>query len=278
MNQLGFLGFNDAPLPLHGSISSFNTLNILVGVDFTASNEWKGRKTFNSQSLHKLISNRIHNPYQKVITNLVYWMNRLIVDGYPVLSSDSYYCSNLRNFLRISALGFGDASSVFSLLGTDTDTTMVSHHATLDTLEQIITCYNNAAKTIDLCGPTSFAPIIYKSLDIIKQNPNEMSILFLITDGELTDEFKFETMQAIIDASSYPLSIVIIGVGDGPWQNMQKLTRNLFSKCKFDNLNFVDYHQLCKNNNSKAVDFDFGLKAFMKLPQQLRILKNLNYI
>jgi len=42
----------------------------MIGVDFTASNEWKGRKSFNQNCLHKLVSTKVINPYQKVIAVL----------------------------------------------------------------------------------------------------------------------------------------------------------------------------------------------------------------
>ena len=158
------------------------------------------------------------------------------------------------------------------------DSATLPPNTAAETLEQILASYNNVARSVDLCGPTSYAPVIQKSLESVRKHAREMSILFLITDGELSDEFRYESMQAIIDASSYPLSIVIIGVGDGPWCDMNKLSRHLVNKCKFDNLSFFEYHQLCKHSNSRALDFEFGLKAFMKLPQQLRILKQLNYI
>ncbi len=46
--------------------SYFNRIRIAFGIDLSASNEWKGRKTFNGQSLHKTLTNKIYNPYQKV--------------------------------------------------------------------------------------------------------------------------------------------------------------------------------------------------------------------
>jgi hypothetical protein len=68
------------------------TCDIVIGVDFTSSNEWKGRKTFNSQSLHKTLGTRVYNPYQRVISALA-----------KVLAA---MCG-----MRINAYGFGDAAS-----------------------------------------------------------------------------------------------------------------------------------------------------------------------
>jgi E3 ubiquitin-protein ligase RGLG len=42
----------------------------MIGVDFTASNEWKGRKSFNQSCLHKLVGTKVVNPYQKVMAVL----------------------------------------------------------------------------------------------------------------------------------------------------------------------------------------------------------------
>lgn len=100
--------------------------NIIIGVDFTASNEWKGRKTFNSQSLHKTLGNKTYNPYQKVISVLGFVVNKLIiansVSSYsnPNNSNNSDTQQSLINTgLKIHAYGFGDQSttdkSVFQL-------------------------------------------------------------------------------------------------------------------------------------------------------------------
>jgi len=41
--------------------------SLVIGVDFTASNEWKGRKCFSQNCLHRLVGSKVTNPYQKVI-------------------------------------------------------------------------------------------------------------------------------------------------------------------------------------------------------------------
>ncbi len=101
-------------------------------------------------------------------------------------------------------------------------------------------------------------------------------ILFIIADGKVSSENEEETIKAIIEASSYPLSIVMVGVGDGPFDAMIKFDDRLCTKSKFDNFQFVDFHQTIKS--SKTPDLTFALNALMEIPEQFRAMKNFNYI
>ena len=92
----------------------------------------------------------------------------------------------------------------------------------------------------------------------------------------MSNENEAETIKAIVEASNYPISIVVVGVGDGPWDTMIKFDDHLCAISKFDNFQFVDYHQTVKN--SKSPDQEFALKALMEIPEQIKIMKKFNYL
>jgi hypothetical protein len=72
-------------------------------------------------------------------------------------------------------------------------------------------------------GPTLFAPILTVILEYMKQNLHNKiyHILLLLTDGEIHDIR--ETIDLIVECSFYPLSIIIVGVGDGDFVSMNFL-------------------------------------------------------
>lgn len=222
---------------------------LIVGVDFTASNEWQGRKTFRGQCLHKIVGSKIHNPYQKVIHILGNTLEPFDEDG------------------KIPAFGFGDSETTdksvfpFNIDGTS-----------CKGFTQVLEQYNRIASGVHLSGPTNFAPLIHKAIEVVKQQ-GHYHILLIIADGQVTEEDT--TINAICEASNYPLSIVVIGVGDGPWETMEDFD-NLLPKRKFDNFQFVDYHQV--TSKSRKPETTFALHALMEIPDQYKTIKAMGYL
>ncbi len=104
----------------------------------------------------------------------------------------------------IPVYGFGDAVTgdrqVFSF----------NNYQPLVGKEQVLQRYREIIPQIKLSGPTSFAPIIYEAVDLVKET-GKYHILVIIADGAV-DQVK-PTVDAIVYAAQYPLSIVVVGVG-----------------------------------------------------------------
>ncbi len=87
----------------------------------------------------------------------------------------------------------------------------------------------------------------------------------------------FFPFEALVNASSYPLSIVLVGVGDGPWERMEEYD-DLLPMRKFDNFQFVDYFKAINGGKRKNAQAAFALHALMEVPDQYKAIRQLGYI
>ncbi|KAH3880662.1 copine-8-like isoform X2 [Dreissena polymorpha] len=90
-------------------------------------------------------------------------------------------------------------------------------------VQGILGAYNNAIRCVQLYGPTNFAPCInhVARFAATKRDGSCYFVLLIITDGVITD--MPQTIQAIINASTLPMSIIIIGVGLADFEAMNLL-------------------------------------------------------
>jgi len=126
-----------------------------------------------------------------------------------------------------------------------------------------------------LSGPTNFAPLIRESIKIVKQT-KDYHILIIITDGDVNSET--DTAHAIVEASSYPISIICIGVGDGPFELMETFDDKLPQR-KLDNFQFVNFSKvMSKTTDFKKQEILFALHALMEIPDQYKEFKRLKIL
>ncbi|KAG7550624.1 von Willebrand factor type A [Arabidopsis thaliana x Arabidopsis arenosa] len=237
--------------------------NLIVGIDFTKSNEWTGARSFNRKSLHFIGSSP--NPYEQAIT----------IIGRTLAAFDE---DNL-----IPCYGFGDASThdqdVFSFNSED---------RFCNGFEEVLARYKEIVPQLKLAGPTSFAPIIDMAMTIVEQSGGQYHVLVIIADGQVTRSVDTEngqlspqeqkTVDAIVQASKLPLSIVLVGVGDGPWDMMREFDDNIPSRA-FDNFQFVNFTEIMAKNKAQSLkETEFALSALMEIPQQYKATIELNLL
>jgi len=221
--------------------------NLIIGIDYTKSNTWTGKNTFGGKCLHEL--NRTYmNPYQTVIH----------VIGRTLQAFDDDQ--------KIPVFGFGDA------LTKDKDVFPFYPNKPAFGLQDVLNRYTHITPGIQLAGPTSFVPIIKEAIKIVQQDKS-YHILVIVADGQVTS--MEPNRQVIVEASNYPLSIILVGVGDGPWEAMHEFDDGLPAR-KFDNFQFVEFHEImsqCGGNESA-----FATMALMEIPKQYKEIKKLGLL
>nr|XP_018682008.1 PREDICTED: E3 ubiquitin-protein ligase RGLG2-like isoform X3 [Musa acuminata subsp. malaccensis] len=233
--------------------------NLILGIDFTKSNDWTGRHSFNRRSLHAIGDTT--NPYEQAIS----------IIGRTLSPFDE---DNL-----IPCFGFGDASTrdefVFSFY---------PDHRPSHGFEEALSRYREIVPRLTLSGPTSFAPLILAAIDIVEQSNWQYHVLVIVADGQVTkgstlpngfSQQEQATIDAIVEASHYPLSIIMIGVGDGPWDAMHQFD-DYVPQRSFDNFQFVNFTKIMSENMPMTKkEAAFALSALMEIPLQYRATQGL---
>ena len=176
-------------------------ISTVIAIDFTGSN----LEYTNPKSLHH-INKGVLNEYQQVIKSV-----GSILEGYD-------------DDKRIPVYGFGAKHETTGKKG-------VSHCFPLTKsifakeISGVMEFYETTVPKLEFMGPTYFSPIIKGVTGTVKEkfkiDPFSYCVLLIITDGQICD-FD-ETVEQICLASEYPMSILIIGVGDQEFDQMEIL-------------------------------------------------------
>ena len=239
-----------------------------MGIDFTKSNEWTGKRSFGGRSLHDVSFST--NPYREAI--------RVIGRSLEVFDDDK----------MIPTYGFGTAEA-----GADKLVSFMPGDRPCHTFQQVEQRYTQVAPHINMAGPTTFGPIIRKAIEITAASGGQYHILVIVADGQVTrpsstapgqmSQFEQDTANAIVEASNYPLSIVMVGVGDGPWDAAQAFDDCIPNR-KWDNWQTVIMEaSLGKKGGSleycpPEAEAQFALDALMEVPDQYNITQQLNLL
>ncbi|XP_022868258.1 E3 ubiquitin-protein ligase RGLG4-like isoform X3 [Olea europaea var. sylvestris] len=223
----------------------------------------EGKVSFNNRSLHAV--GDTPNPYEKAIS----------IIGKTLAPFDE---DNL-----IPCFGFGDATThdreVFSFH---------SDHTSCHGFEEVLACYKRIISNLRLSGPTSYGPVVDAAVDIVERSGGQYHVLVIIADGQVTRSVdtsenelspqESKTIDSIVNASLYPLSIILVGVGDGPWEDMRNFDDKIPAR-EFDNFQFVNFTAIMSKQASPSQkEASFALGALMEIPIQYQAAKELRLL
>ncbi|KAG3114037.1 hypothetical protein PI124_g7219 [Phytophthora idaei] len=225
--------------------------DLIIAVDFTESNLRKGAQTFEGRSLHFVDkTGRVTNPYQTVIS--------AISRVFELFDDDD----------SIPAFGFGGhperplEERYFPFVeGQGCE------------LDEVLQRYFAIASTMELNASASFVPVLHEAIKMVKKT-RRYHILIIISNGHIDDPAM--ARRAIVEASEYPISIVMVGVGDGPWTIMREFDDQLPER-RFDNFQFVNYNTIPRGNLNNP-DGGFAMQALMEIPEQYNQIRDLGLI
>ncbi|XP_078144387.1 copine-9-like isoform X1 [Centroberyx gerrardi] len=175
-------------------------LNFTVAIDFTASNGNPSQPT----SLHYM------SPYQMNAYAMALKAVGEIIQDYD---SDKLF----------PAYGFGaklppdgKISHAFPMSGDGDNPNCVG-------IEGVLEAYFQSLRTVQLYGPTNFAPVISQVANCAAEitDGSQYFVLLMITDGVISD--MVQTKEAVVSAASLPMSIIIVGVGPAEFDAMEEL-------------------------------------------------------
>ena len=228
-------------------------LNLIQAIDFTGSN---GAPS-NPSSLHYIGNPRELNQYQQAI----------LAVGEILLNYDYDKMVPVFGFggkPRLPHFNFPQVLHCFPVTGYPQNPDVFG-------LEGIMGAYINMVNHVDLSGPTLFNPLIEESMKVAEANKQAgsmvYSILLILTDGAIND--MNETISSIVKAAYLPMSIIIVGVGNGDFGAMETLDGDdgLIDgngvKCKRDLVQFVPFNKY--KNNPAAL----AKEVLAELPDQL---------
>ncbi|KAM6980966.1 copine-7, partial [Aplochiton taeniatus] len=127
---------------------------------------------------------------------------------------------------RFSALGFGARIPPNYEVSHDFAINFNPEDDECEEIQGVVEAYQNCLPKIQLYGPTNVSPIISRIAKLSAgeetiKDASRYHILLILTDGVVTD--MADTREAIVRASYQPLSIIIVGVGNADFTDMQIL-------------------------------------------------------
>ena len=230
-------------------IKSGVRIGLSIGIDFTGSNG----HPLDSGTLHSIVDNK-PNDYEKAITacgNIVayYDYDQL----FPVYGFGAIIPGNKNN----------NVSMCFNI-------NFNNNNPNIYLISNIIEIYHKCLDQITFSGPTEFTPIINKVISEIKKdnNPLKYEILMILTDGVIDD--LENTIDALVEGSYLPLSVIIIGIGDADFTKMKILDGDDVPLCSRNGKKRMrDLVQFVPFNKFENDEKKLAMEVLEEIPDQI---------
>ena len=231
-------------------------IGLTIGIDFTGSNgHYK-----DPPSLHYLGGGL--NNYESAIRSC-----GDIVSAYDKEQAFPVFAFGF-NFINPSLNNFDGKYTDFNFpINCNTENPSIRY------IDGVLREYRNFITKINLAGPTYFSPMINDLILEVNQELDEgkvmnYHILMILTDGMIDD--MTETKDSLVTASFLPISVIIIGIGNGDFRNMNVLDADEYPlydrtgrKADRDLVQFVPYNQF-KDNPQKLAE-----QVLEEIPRQV---------
>jgi len=219
-----------------------------VGIDFTSSN----LDPINPDSLHtlKLESNR----YCKAIKSC----------GGILENYDRYHQFQVFGFGGVPKNG-KEVSHCFNLNG--------KKDGTIKGLEEVINTYKEMVKSISFVGPSWLHFVIKNVVESvkkdIKKDPKCYKVFLIMTDGVIED--MNETLDILVEASRLPISIIIVGIGNGDFGKMDELDGDEVPICSptTGEVRYRDIVQFVKFSDFENDGIKLAAEVLREVPDQV---------
>ncbi|OMJ90046.1 hypothetical protein SteCoe_7728 [Stentor coeruleus] len=169
-------------------------IKVIVAIDYTSSN-----LPYTTSESHHYLGPEKQNPYEASMSSVC-----RILDVY---NKDKI----------IHVYGFG---------GIPKGQKSISHCFSLGTVKnyfELLGLYHETLPGIILSKPTNLNEVILRAQKHCEKDKNPMSyyVVLIITDGDIHD-YPY-TATSIVYSCRYPLSFIIVGIGNADFRNMEKL-------------------------------------------------------
>ena len=265
-NHLEIVLFNNIKAIINCKIESHPTfisylrsginIGLTIGIDFTGSNgHYK-----DPPSLHYLGGGL--NNYESAIRSC-----GDIVSAYDKEQSFPVFAFGF-NFINESLNNFEGKYTDFNYpINCNTENPAIKY------IDGVLQEYRNFITKIHLAGPTYFSPMINDLIFEVEREIEEgqlynYHLIMILTDGMIDD--MAETKDSLVAASFLPISVIIIGIGNGDFTKMDILDADVSPlydstgrKADRDLVQFVPYNQF-KNNPQQLAE-----QVLEEIPRQV---------